>query len=158
MKVLHWQPFKKMVNISRQIDCLFNEMMGQREQECLDDISQIEIQDSEKSLILRVNLPNILAKDLDVQISQDAVCITAETFHQDKVTFHYEKFQRLFRLPALIDNEAVKADFKGSILTLNLPKLRIDKSKVVKINFGKKQHELPNIERPQVLDVPVQKA
>ncbi len=54
-------------------------------------------------------------------------------FHSE---FRYGQFQRLIPLPASINNEQVKSEFKNGVLTLTLPKLAETPPKVVKVTVG----------------------
>lgn len=83
------------------------------------------------------------AKDLDVQVTQNAVSISGERKSEAKkqdngVTrseFHYGKFHRVIPLPARVQNTNVTAEYKDGILNLTLPKTEQEKNKVVKVNL-----------------------
>ncbi len=83
------------------------------------------------------------AKDLDIQVTQDAVHVFGERKSQTKTEnngttsseFYYGKFQRVIPLSARIQNTNVTADYKDGILNLTLPKTELEKNKVVKVNL-----------------------
>ena len=50
--------------------------------------------------------------------------------------FSYGTFQRIISLPARVQNDQVKANYKDGILYLHLPKAEADKNQVVKVNIG----------------------
>jgi HSP20 family protein len=83
------------------------------------------------------------AKDLDVQVTENAVSISGERKSEAKkqensVTrseFHYGKFHRVIPLPARVQNTNVTAEYKDGILNLTLPKTEQEKNKVVKVNL-----------------------
>ena len=90
-----------------------------------------------------MELPGIEAKDLDIQVTEKAVSITAERkseFNNEessiKSEFHYGKFHRVIPLPARVQNTNVSADYKDGILNLTLPKTEAEKHKVVKVSLG----------------------
>jgi HSP20 family protein len=84
------------------------------------------------------------AKDLDVHVTAEAVSISgerqSEMHSEDKgVTrseFRYGQFRRVIPLPTPIQNDKVQADYKNGILSLILPKVEAEKTKVVKVNIG----------------------
>ena len=84
------------------------------------------------------------AKDLDVEVSAEAVRITGERKSETKTEekgvtrteFRYGKFERVIPLSARIQNDKVQAEYKDGILKLTLPKAEEEKSKVVKVNLG----------------------
>lgn len=92
---------------------------------------------------LKLELPGLEAKDLDIQVTQDAVHISGERKSQTKTEnngttrseFYYGKFQRVIPLSAKVQNTNVTADYKDGILNLTLPKTEQEKNKVVKVNL-----------------------
>lgn len=104
----------------------------------------IELQNTDTALILRVQLPGMDAKDLDVQVSRDAVLIAGEhtppQLARDagafRTEFRYGKFHRVVQLAVPVQNGEVSADFKNGILTLTLPKLRSQRPTVVKVSLS----------------------
>ncbi len=99
--------------------------------------------ETDDAIYLKLELPGLEAKDLDIQVTQDAVHISgerkSETKTQDKgITkseFYYGKFQRVIPLSAKVQNTNVIADYKDGILNLTLPKTEQEKNKVVKVNL-----------------------
>ncbi|MBR8837542.1 MAG: Hsp20/alpha crystallin family protein [Stigonema ocellatum SAG 48.90 = DSM 106950] len=102
-----------------------------------------EINETADAIHLKLEVPGIEAKDLDVQVTENSVTISGdrstETKTEDKgVTrseFHYGKFQRVIPLNAKIQNTNVTAEYKDGILNLTLPKKEEEKNKVVKVNL-----------------------
>ncbi len=92
---------------------------------------------------LKLEVPGMEAKDLDVQVTENAVSISgerkSETKTEDKgitrTEFRYGKFRRVVPLPARIQNTNVTAEYKDGILNLTLPKTEQEKNKVVKVNL-----------------------
>jgi len=103
-----------------------------------------EINETEDAIRLKLELPGIEAKDLDVQVTENAVAISGDRKSENKTEdkgltvteFHYGKFQRVIPLRARIQNTNVKAEYKDGILNLTLPKTQEEKNKVVKVNLA----------------------
>ncbi len=103
------------------------------------------MQETEDAIHLKLELPGIEAKDLDVQVTENAVSIKGERKSETKTEekgmtrseFHYGKFQRVIPLPTRIQNTNVTAEYKDGILNLTLPKSEEEKNKVVKVNLDK---------------------
>ena len=131
--------------IQRQLNRLFDESIvpATFEVRAFTRVPAAEIHETEDAIHLKLELPGIEAKDLDVQVTENAVAISgdrsAETKTEDKgVTrseFHYGKFQRVIPLNARVQNTNVKAEYKDGILNLTLPKTTEEKNKVVKVNL-----------------------
>jgi HSP20 family protein len=90
-----------------------------------------------------MELPGMEAKDLEVNVTAEAVAISGERKSEIKSEeqgmsrseFRYGKFQRIIPLPSRIQNDKVQAEFKNGVLCLTLPKAEADKNKVVKLNL-----------------------
>ena len=152
MTLSKWQPFQELNNIRKQMDSLFEDMLSVRDRDWmgLHGIGgrwtpAVEIEETEKELILKAEIPGIDAKDLEVEVGEDRVTISGEHkeekrtedkkknyFHSE---FYYGNFQRLIPLPMPIKTDAIRSEFKHGILTLTLPKVENAPKKVVKINL-----------------------
>jgi HSP20 family protein len=137
-----WQEFNAM---QRQLNRLLDESFVPAKE--LDrsfiKVPAAELQETSDAIHLKLEIPGVEAKDLDVKVTENAVSVSgdrkSETKTQDKgVTkseFHYGKFQRVIPLPARIQNTNVTAEYKDGILNLTLPKTEAEKNKVVKVNL-----------------------
>ncbi|MBD2777684.1 Hsp20/alpha crystallin family protein [Iningainema tapete] len=102
-----------------------------------------ELSETDDAIHLKLEIPGIEAKDLDIQVTEKAVAVSGERKSETKTEekgvtkseFHYGKFQRVIPLPARIQNTNVTADYKDGILNLTLPKTVEEKNKVVKVNL-----------------------
>jgi len=111
-----------------------------------------ELHETADAFHLKLEIPGIEAKDLDVQVTENAVSISGDSEallrsadrKSEKKTeengrtvteFHYGKFQRVIPLSARVENTNVKAEYKDGILNLTLPKTTQEKNKVVKVNL-----------------------
>jgi HSP20 family protein len=102
-----------------------------------------ELHETEDAIHLKLELPGMEAKDLDVQVTENSVYISGERESETKTQnngttkseFYYGKFQRVIPLSARVQNTNVTADYKDGILNLTLPKTEQEKNKVVKVNL-----------------------
>ncbi|TAE62339.1 MAG: Hsp20/alpha crystallin family protein [Oscillatoriales cyanobacterium] len=84
------------------------------------------------------------AKDLDVQVTAEAVAISGERRSQTKTEdkgitrseFRYGSFRRVIPLPARVQNDSVQAEYKNGVLNLTLPKAEAEKNRVVKVELS----------------------
>jgi HSP20 family protein len=103
----------------------------------------IELRETDTDVILKAQIPGVKAADLDVQITDSAVSIAGE--HQEeqhsedkgfyRSEFQYGQFQRIISLPARVNQDDVKSEFKGGVLTLTMPKVAGATHPVVKIDI-----------------------
>jgi HSP20 family protein len=85
MALIRWEPFREVESMQRQMNRLFDQMMSygnsQIESGQTDGISFMpaaEIHETENEVKLRVEVPGVEAKDLDVNVSAEAVAIRGE--------------------------------------------------------------------------------
>ena len=143
--LVRYNPWQEMNAIQRQLNRLFEETLvpATSSDRAFTRVPAAEIKETEDAIHLKLELPGMEAKDLDVQVTENAVAISgersAETKTEDKgltrSEFHYGKFQRVIPLSARIQNTNVKAEYKDGILNLTLPKTTEEKNKVVKVNL-----------------------
>lgn len=145
MTLVRWNPWQEFATLQRQIDHLFDEniLPSALNERGFSRVPAAELQETSDATHLKIELPGIDPKDVDLQVTEKAVYISgerkSETKTEDKgvfkTEFHYGKFQRVIPLPTRIDNTKVTAEYKDGILNLVLPKAEAEKSKVVKINL-----------------------
>ncbi|MBD2431201.1 MULTISPECIES: Hsp20/alpha crystallin family protein [Fischerella] len=145
MALVRYNPWQEMNALQSQLNRLFDEsFMPSRLWKDGDvKVPAAELQETESAILLKLEIPGMEAKDLDVQVTEDAVYVSGERKSERKTEekgytrseFHYGKFQRVIPLPARIQNTNVTADYKDGILNLTLPKTEAEKNKVVKVNL-----------------------
>ncbi|MBW4615236.1 MAG: Hsp20/alpha crystallin family protein [Desmonostoc vinosum HA7617-LM4] len=145
MTMARWNPWQELNTLQRQINRLFDEEMlpSAFAERNLTQVPAAELQETAEAIHLKLELPGIAAKDLDLQVTDSAVYISGERKSElriedkgvVKTEFQYGKFQRVIPLPARIQNTNVKAEYKDGILHLTLPKAEEEKNRVVKVNL-----------------------
>jgi HSP20 family protein len=104
----------------------------------------LKYHETPEAIQLKLEIPGIEAKNLDVHVTASAVSISGKRqsefqSEEKSVTrseFRYGQFRRFIPLPMPIQNDKVQADYKNGILSLILPKVEAEKTKVVKVNTG----------------------
>jgi len=148
MTLMRWQPRQEMETLRRQFDQLFDELTPVS-RDALSTAKRawapaIELKSTDTALILRAELPGIDAKDLDIQVTREAVALSGEYKTESKTEdgqifrseFRYGSFHRVVPLPIAVQNDQVKAEFTDGVLTLTLPKVEATRPKVVKVNLA----------------------
>jgi HSP20 family protein len=144
MALIRYNPWLELNALSRAHNRLFEETrVPTALAQDLIKVPAAEITETEDAVHLKLELPGMEAKDLDVQVTENAVAITAERKSETKTEekgitrteFHYGKFHRVIPLKMRIQNTNVKADYKDGILNMTLPKKEEEKNKVVKVNL-----------------------
>ena len=135
MAIAPYNPWAEMNTLQHQLDKLFEDIQAPAFR-----TPAAELTETEEALHLRLELPGIEAKDVDIEVTTSAVKVVAErkTEHQEdtRTEFYYGKYQRVIPLKARIQNTNVTAEYKDGILNLTLPKAEEEKNKVVKVNLS----------------------
>lgn len=134
-----YYPWQEMNAMTRQLDSLFEEFQVPAFR-----TPAVELHETDEAVHLKLELPGVEAKDVDIEVTENAVKVVAERKTETKTEdngktrseFYYGKFQRVIPLRARIQNTAVTAEYKDGILNLTLPKSETEKNKVVKVNLG----------------------
>ena len=147
MAIVRYNPWQEMNALQRQLNHLFDDALILENWSDFGNWSNYpsaEITEKEDAYHLKLELPGIEAKDLDIQVMVDRVAIAGERKSETKSEangntrseFRYGKFQRVIPLPARIQNTDVKAEYNNGILNLTLPKSEAEKNKVVRVSIG----------------------
>lgn len=92
---------------------------------------KVDILDRDSDIVLRVEVPGVDKKDLDISVGDNTVTIKGSTRHEEKEEkgdyYRHEistgAFSRSVALPSGVDGSRAKANFKDGMLELTLPKM-----------------------------------
>jgi HSP20 family protein len=139
------EPLREMENLQHEMNRLFDRWMhtGNGGTKDFGFIPSVEMKETDEAVQLKLEIPGLEAKDLNVEVTDDAVSIKGERKSESKTEekgmirseFHYGSFARVIPLPVHVQNDKVTAEYKNGILDLTLPKLEEEKRKTVKINL-----------------------
>ena len=147
MAIVRYSPWQEMNSLQRQLNRLFDDALTPQNWDNFGNWSTFpaaEITEKDDAFHLKLEVPGIEAKDLDIQVMKDRIAIAGERKSETKSEdngnvrseFRYGKFQRVIPLPAHVQNDNVTADYKDGILNLTLPKSEAERNKVVKVSLG----------------------
>lgn len=140
-------PFREIDTMQREMNRIFNRLMTGTEDgepSLMAFKPAAEIEETDDAVMLRLEIPGIKPKDLEVQVSDEAVSISGERKSESKTEqagrtrseFRYGSFQRVIPLPTKIQNDRAKAEYKNGVLHLRLPKSEEEKKRVVKVDIA----------------------
>jgi HSP20 family protein len=106
-------------------------------------IPSIDIYVDKDDVVVKAELPGLRKEDIDITLTQDTITISGEKRKDEKVDkknyyrweCSYGSFSRVLGLPAKVQTDKVKAQFKNGVLELRIPKTEeaIKNEKKVKI-------------------------
>ncbi len=148
MALIRWEPFREVESLQKEMNRLFDRLVptdvGNGEKMGLSFIPAAEITETPEAVQLKLEIPGMEAKDLNVEVTADSLTINGERKSEIKTEeegftrteFRYGKFHRVIPLPVRVDNNNVTAEYKDGILNLTLPKAEEEKNKVVKVSIN----------------------
>lgn len=146
MSITRWDPFRHLSAWQDQMNRIFDTALHFRpEEEALTTWApSVDIYETENELVIKADLPEVSEKDIDVRIENNMLTIRGERKFEQKVKEEnylrversYGSFGRSFSLPATVNAEAIKAEYKNGVLTVAVPKRAEAKPKQVKVNVA----------------------
>ncbi|MFM6322217.1 MAG: Hsp20/alpha crystallin family protein [Microcystis panniformis] len=148
MALIRWEPFREVESLQKEMNRLLDRIVptdvGNGEKVGLSFIPAAEMTETPEAVQLKLEIPGMEAKDLNVEVTADSLTINGERKSEIKTEeegftrteFRYGKFHRVIPLPVQVDNNNVTAEYKDGILNLTLPKAEEEKNKVVKVSIS----------------------
>src|SRR6266496_3976798 len=141
-----WDPFREFSTLQDRMNRLFRDNYGDRE-EALTTTSfapPVDIYEDEHTITLKIEVPGIDEKDIDVKIENNTLTVHGERkFEKEekeenfrRVERQYGSFTRSFTLPTTVDAETVQAHYDKGILKIQLAKKAEAKPRQIKVNVG----------------------
>lgn len=99
----------------------------------------VNISENNEAFVLEIAAPGLGKEDFKIKVEKDILHISAEkTLEESKAEknysrreFNYQKFQRSFTLPELVDQDAIHANYSEGILHVTIAK-KADQKPLVK--------------------------
>ena len=141
-----WDPFRELNALQNRMSRLFEEQYGGNREELTGGafVPPVDIYEDEHSIQLKLEVPGIDQKDLDVKVENNVLTISGERKFEKKekeenfrrVERRYGSFTRSFTLPNTVNPEDVSADYNNGVLKIRLGKRAEAKPKQIKVNIG----------------------
>jgi HSP20 family protein len=136
MSLTHYDPLASVRMFEDAFTRLINEPRANRPWS-----PAVDIFETENELVLKADVPDVEANDIDVRLENQTLTISGERkFEEEKTSkgFHriersYGTFVRSFAVPNTFDTGNVNAAFKNGVLTVTLPKKEAAKPRQVKV-------------------------
>ncbi len=136
MSLSHYDPLASL----RAVESAFSRMLTEP-QANRPWAPSVDIYETENELVLKADLPDVDAKDIDVRVENQTLTIAGErkfeTSGKDKgyhrIERSYGNFVRSFAVPNAFDTDRINAVHKNGVLTVSLIKKETAKPRQIKI-------------------------
>jgi HSP20 family protein len=103
-------------------------------------VPAVNVREDEKNYTLELAVPGIDKKNLKIDTNDDVLTISYETKNESEENtngymrkeFSYSAFSKSFYIPENANREKIGANYKDGVLTVEIPKLEEDKSKLTR--------------------------
>src|SRR5437879_11566558 len=144
-----WDPFREFTTLQERMNRLVRDQYraegGSEESLTTTNFAPpVDVYEDEHSITLKIEVPGIDEKDIDVRIENNTLTVHGERkFEKEekeenfrRVERQYGSFTRSFTLPNSVDPGQVSADYDKGGRKINLPKNAEAKPKQIKVNLG----------------------
>ena len=146
-----WEPFRELSTMQdrmNRMNRLFRESYGSEgPEEALTTTHfapAVDIYEDEHNITLKLEVPGIDEKDIDVQIEGNTLTVHGERKIEKeekeenfrRIERQYGSFTRSFTLPSFVDPGQISAHYDKGVLKINLAKKAEAKPKQIKVNVG----------------------
>src|SRR5208282_4915465 len=146
MAITRWDPFREVVALQNRMNSLFRDLNdGESPMTTASFVPAVDVYEDEKKVVLKLEVPGIEEKDLDVSVENNTLTVKGERKFEEEEkeeNFHcierrYGSFYRAFTLPSTVDTESVTASYNAGVLKLELKKKPEAQPKQIKVNLEK---------------------
>ena len=146
MAITRWDPFREVAALQNRVNSLFRDFNdGESSLTTTNFIPAVDIYEDEKRIVLKLEVPGIPEKDLDVTVENNTLVVKGErkfekeekeeNFH--RIERRYGSFSRAFTLPTTVETENIDAKYENGVLKLELKKKPEAQPKQIKVTVNK---------------------
>jgi HSP20 family protein len=146
MAVVRWDPFRDLSMLQNRMNRLFEDAgRTWRTDEPAATTSwspAVDIFETEGEIVVKAELPGMDRKDITLNLEKNVLTLKGERrFEKETKDENYHRiersyggFSRSFSIPATVDEESIRADYKDGVLKIVLPKKEQTKPKQIRIS------------------------
>ena len=147
MNLVRWNPWREMNTLQNRLNHMLADSFFQTGRSD-DDMSLgtwhpvVDMYDEDDKIVIKAELPGMDKKDIAIDVKDRVLTLSGERDTDNEVKEEkyyrrervYGKFQRAFSLPADVDSDKIKADFKEGLLKIEVPKPEKQKPKQITVH------------------------
>ena len=147
MNLVRWNPLGEMTTMQNRINRMFNAPYwpaGRMDYKTGMGMwnPAVDLYEKDDHFVIKAELPGVDKKDIAIDLKDRVLTLSGERSYENEVkedSYYrrersYGKFQRAFTLPADVDSDKIKAEFKDGLLQIEVPKPEEQKPKQVTIH------------------------
>ena len=147
MNLVRWSPWREMTTMQNRLNRMVNEPFLRTHR--FDDEAGfglwnpvVDLYEKDDNFVIKAELPGVGKNDIGIDLKDGVLTLSGERSDDSEVNDEnyyrrertYGKFQRAFTLPADVDSDKIKAEFKDGVLVVEVPKPEKSKPKSITIH------------------------
>jgi len=145
MAITRWDPLRELSMMQDRMNRMFDDAgRGWRTDEPSSTTTwspAVDIYETENEITVHAELPGVERKDIGLNLEKNVLTLKGERrFEKETKQENYHRierayggFSRSFSIPAIVDEERIRAEYKDGILKISLPKKEQVKPKQIQI-------------------------
>ncbi len=143
MAIVRWSPARDLNRMERELRRMFRDFEQSSEEPSSVAVwtPPVDIYETDNEVVVRADLPGIDQRDLDIRLENNVLTLKGERKMEQEVkedNYHriesaYGTFVRSFTLPAIVEEDKIKAEYKNGVLKIVLPKKEQAKPRQIKV-------------------------
>lgn len=139
MSLIRWEPFSAMDDVLNRFPAVFGRWprVSANFETGSDWAPTVDISETDGEYLIRASLPGVRKEDAKVMIEDGMLTLSGERQQQEqqkdekfhKVESFYGSFSRSFALPETVNAKAISADSRDGVLTVHVPKIKVEAKK-----------------------------
>ncbi len=147
MNLVRWNPLSEMASMRDRFNRLFDDSLFPvgRGEESLGLSAwnpSVDIYEDDDSIVIKAEIPGVDRDNVQVDLKGRVLTLKGERKNDSEVKedrfyrreMSYGRFERAFTLPAEVDADKIKADFKDGVLKVQVPKPEEQKPKQITVH------------------------
>lgn len=138
MMTMYISPYRRMANLRRAMDRLFEENIAEPTEH--DMLLALDVHANDDDYTISALVPGLSADDLNLEVLNNTVTIRGEFKSPEEKDTDYlmrelpaGRFSRVITLPIALDAAKAEANIKDGVLILRVPKSEAHRSKTIKV-------------------------
>jgi HSP20 family protein len=144
MALTRWDPFRDLSIMQERMNRMFEDAgRGWKDEPSATTTwsPAVDIYETENEIQVQAELPGVDRKDISLNLEKNVLTLKGERrFEKETKQENYHRierayggFSRAFSIPAIVDEEKIRAEYKDGILRIALPKKEQVKPKQISI-------------------------
>ena len=148
MAVVRWDPFRDVMSLQDRMNRLFDQALSRTRTDDEEGLTgstwspAVDIFETPDSIVMKAELPGVRRENIDIQVRENTLTLKGERKFEREVKDEnylrmersYGTFQRAFSLPAVVQQDKIKAVLRDGVLEVSMPKAEEAKPQQVKID------------------------